>query len=231
MCFFKGNLARELGYIHDWHGTYWQKRYSSEEILDEAGLQDIFKYITQNTVKEGLVNHPKDWKGLHGYHQLVMGKKVSGPWIDRTGYYYSVKRREGKRIDDYTKEYFIKLSPPPLWSHLSKAEYKQMCIKLCAEANKEAMLHRKSKVPLGMKKVLSESVRKPRFTKRGKRPLCRTKCIKTLKAYQKMYFVFKARFQEVSADLRQAIRLGCDTASICFPEGGIPLFGGYYAPD
>ena len=49
--------------------------------------------------------------------------------------------------------------------------------------------------------------------------------------YQKLYSEFKARFQEISADLRQAIRLGCDTASICFPCGGVPLFGGGYSPD
>ena len=51
------------------------------------------------------------------------------------------------------------------------------------------------------------------------------------KAYQKLYFEFKAKFQEVSADLRQAIGLGCDTVSICFPNGGVPLFGGCYSPD
>ena len=58
MCHFKSNLARELGRIHDWHGSLWQNRYSSEEILDEEGLIEIFKYITENSVKEGLVNHP-----------------------------------------------------------------------------------------------------------------------------------------------------------------------------
>ena len=231
MCFFKGNLARELGHIHDWHGTLWQKRYSSEEILDEDGLREIFKYITQNSVKEGLVNHPKDWTGLHGYHQLVMGKKVSGPWIDRTAYYYSLQRREGKLMSEFTTEHHIRLVPPPLWAHLSKSQYKKLCMKLCAEATRDALLHRKSHTALGMKKVLSENVRKPRFTKRGTRPLCRTKCVKTLKAYQKLYFAFKAKFQEISADLRQAIRQGCDTASICFPIGGVPLFGGCYSPD
>ena len=79
--------------------------------------------------------------------------------------------------------------------------------------------------------VLSENVRKPRFTKRGTRPLCRTKCTETLKTYQKLYYEFKAKFQVVSADLRQAIRLGYDTASFCFPSGGVPLFGGCYHPD
>ena len=230
MCFFKGNLARELARIHNWHGTLWQKRYSSEEILDEESMIEVFKYITQNSVKESLVDHPKDWTGLHGYRQLVMGKQVSGPWIDRTGYYHSVQRREGKLISEFTSEHKIKLSPPPLWNHLSKPEYKQLCIKLSAEATRDALLKRKSKASLGMKMVLSENVRKVRFTKRGTRPLCRTKCIKTLKTYQKLYFEFKAKFQEVSADLRLAIRLGNDTASVCFPIGGVPLFGARFSP-
>ena len=231
MCFFKGNLARELGRIHDWNGTLWQKRYSSEEILDEAGLRDIFKYVTQNSVKEGLVDHPREWKGLHGYHQLVMKKTVSGPWIDRTGYYCAIQKREEVTLEEFTTEYEVKLTPPPLWSSLSKFEYYELCRQLSAEAIKEALRERKVDRAMGMKKILREHVFKTRFTKRGTRPLCRTKCIKTLKEYQKRYFEFKARFQEVSADLRQAIRLGCDTASICFPCGGVPLFGGCYSPD
>ena len=231
MCFFKGNLARELARAHDWYGTLWQKRYSSEEILDESGLIDIFKYITQNSVKEGLVDHPKYWTGLHGYHQLVMGKKVSGPWVNRTAYYHSLQRREGKLIGAFTSEHQIKLTPPPMWKYLSKSDYKQLCSKLSAEAIRDATLKRKSNTSLGMKMVLSERVRKTRLIKRGTRQLCRTKCGKTYKSYQKIYFEFKSKFQKVSSELREAIRLGCDTASICFPAGGVPFFGGRYSPD
>ena len=83
MCHFKSNLARELARVHDCHSTLWQGRYSSEEGQDEEGLTEIFKYITQNSVREGLVN-PSQRGGLHGYHQLVSGGEISGPWIDRT---------------------------------------------------------------------------------------------------------------------------------------------------
>ena len=231
MCFFKGNLARELARIHDWHGTLWQKRYSSEEILDEVGLREIFKYVTQNSVKEGLVDHPREWKGLHGYHQLVMKKSVSEPWIDRIGYYIAKQRREEVGLDDFTTEYEIKLTPPSFWSDFSLSEYNEWCRKLSAEAIKEALQERKVEQSMGMKKILREHVFKARFTKRGTRPLCRTKCVKTLKAYQKLYFEFKAKFQEVSADLRQAIQLGVETVDIRFPEGGVPLFGCRYSPD
>ena len=51
MCHFKGNLARELARVHNLHGTLWQKRYSSEEILDEKALEEVFKDITQNLVE------------------------------------------------------------------------------------------------------------------------------------------------------------------------------------
>ena len=231
MCYFKGNLARELARVHNWHGTLWQKRYSSEEILDKESLGEIFKYITQNSVKEGLVDHPKDWTGLHGYHQLVMGKKIVGPWINRTAYFHSVKRREGKPIEDFTTEYHIKLTPPPMWAHLSKGAYKKLCSQLSAEATRDALLKRGSKSSLGMRKVINETVKKSRFIKGGSRPLCRTKCIKMLKDYQAIYYEFKTKFQEVSADLRQAVRLGNETAFICFPFGGVPLFGGRYSPD
>ena len=56
-----------------------------------------------------------------------------------------------------------------MWTHLSKAEYKQLCSRLSAEAIRDAHLKRKSKTTLGMNIVLSENVRKPRFTKRGTR--------------------------------------------------------------
>ena len=230
MCHFKGNLARELGRIHDWHGPFWQKRYSSEEILDKTGLIEMFKYITQNSIKEGLVDHPRQWNGLHGYHQLVMGKKIIGPWINRTAYFHAIQRREKVTLKDFTKDYKLKLTPPPMWSKLSKIEYKALCKKLCYEAVQEAQSLRKGSA-MGMAKVLKERVRVDRFQKRSTRPLCRTKCIKTLKVYQTLYFTFRAQFQEASAKLRQAIYRGEEQLCICFPAGGVPLFGGRHNPD
>jgi REP element-mobilizing transposase RayT len=230
MCHFKGNLARELGRIHDWHGSFWKKRYSSEEFLDEAGLTEVFKYITQNSVKEGLVDHPRQWIGLHGYHQLVMGKKLIGPWINRTAYFHAIQRRENVTLKDYTRDYKLKLTPPPMWSHLSNIDYKSLCKKLCYEAIQEAQSLCKAQA-MGMAKVLKERVRVERFTKRSIRPLYRTKCIKILKAYQTLYFTFKAQFQEASAKLRQAIYRGEDQLCICFPVGGVPLFGGRHHLD
>ena len=45
-------------------------------------------------------------------------------------------------------------------------------------------------------------------------------------SYQKLYFEFKAEFQEVYSDLRQKIRINCDTVSMYFSKGGLPFLGG-----
>ena len=229
MCHFKSNVTRELARVHDWHGTLWQGRYSSEEILDEGGLKEIFKYITKNSVKEGLVDHPSQWSGLHGYHQLVSGEEVSGPWIDRTKLYWARKNWGEVTEADVTRHYSITLTPPPLWSYLRSGEYREFCRALCDEAIHEAQTQRE-RACMGMKRVLAQPVLKSRFTKHSTRPLCRTKCIERLKSYKDEYYAFKAQFQEASATLRAALYSGLTSVNVHFPWGGVPLFGGYVAP-
>ena len=77
-----------------------------------------------------------------------------------------------------------------------------------------------------MARVMGQETYRARFTKRSSRPLCRTKCIKRLKAFKDAYYAFKAQFQEASATLREAIANGVESICVRFPEGGVPLFGG-----
>ena len=204
MKYLKSNLTRELARIHEWTGPMWQSRYSSEEVLDEEGLTEIFNYITENSVKEGLVNHPSAWRDLHGYHQLVSQKAVSGPWIDRTEMYrakQSPLTRARATPAHFTTVYTITLTPPPLWETMGSDAYHQHCVDLAQGAIKSAQVKRKGK-SIGMARVLKERVYKARFVRRGQRPLCRTKCIDRLKSYKSEYFGFKARFQEAYRALR-----------------------------
>ena len=126
MCHFKSNLARELTRIHEWSGSLWQNRYSSEEILDEDALIEVFKYITENSVKEGLVDHPSEWSGLHGYHQLVESKSVNGDWIDRTGLYLASQRNKKVDPKEFTTVYEVHLGPPSEWSSMDKEDYQKL---------------------------------------------------------------------------------------------------------
>ena len=121
-----------------WQDWFWQKRYSIEEVLDEEGLTDIFKYITQNSVKEGLVEHPSQWAGLHGYHQLVEDREVSGPWVNRSDLYIARKRDKSLQESEFTSIFPVLLSPPPMWAEMSDSRYREHCEELCQEALPEA---------------------------------------------------------------------------------------------
>ena len=227
MKYLKSNLTRELARIHQWTGPMWQSRYSSEEILDEEGLTEIFNYITENSVKEGLVNHPSAWRGLHGYHQLVSQQSVIGPWLDRTGMYQARQNpltRAQATPANFTTVYAITVTPPPLWTDMSSATFQEHCARLAQRAVKNARTKRQGK-SMGMTRVLAENVYKSRFVKRGQRPLCRTKCIDRLKAYQALYFEFKVRFQEVYRGLRDGTLSGIPRLDLLFPSGGVLPLG------
>ena len=205
----------------------WQSRYSSEEILDEDGLVEVFKYITENSVKEGLVDDPGAWKGLHGYHQLVNQRVMSGPWLDRTGLYKAKQNPQTRSQaipENFTTVYSVNLTPPPLWEEMSEEEYHLHCVKLSEEAIKSAQMKREG-ASMGMARVLAEDVYKPRRVKHGQRPLCRTKCIELLKAYQAKYFSFKSMFEVAYQQLRDALLSGSSYLGVIFPSEGVSPLG------
>ena len=203
----------------------WGSRYASEEVLDEESLIDLIKYISQNSVKEGLVNHPSEWGGLHGCHQLLAQRVVRGPFIHRS----RLCREPGLTERDVTTYHEVRLEPPPMWESEGLEAYYERAAALCEEAIIEARQLRQGKA-MGMKRALQQRVFQARRAPQGTRPLCRTKCIELLKAFRERYYRFKYEFQEVSREVRRSIELGLPLPAVCFPEGGVPLFGRYTVP-
>lgn len=232
MCHFKGILSRELGRIHKWQGPLWQKRYSSEEILDEASLEELFRYITQNSVKEGLVDHPREWHGLHGYHTLIEGRTVTGRRLNRTKFYYAKVRAsirgDSVSASDYTSEYRLLLHPPPMWIKETTEQLKSRLKRLFDDGIQEGLGKRKSSA-LGMPAVLEQRIYEPRLMKPTPRPLCRSKCPESFKAYQVTYLIFKTKYKEASVALRRSLQRGEFPLQVHFPEGGIPIFCNRFA--
>ena len=117
-----------------------------------------------------------------------------------------------------------------MWRELSPDEYQALCRELSEEAIRDAQMLRKGRSPMGMKRVLAQKVFKARKAKSTTRPLCRAKCLERLKAYREAYFNFCVLFKEASAKLRAAVHSGAESVCVCFPEGGVPLFGGHVHP-
>jgi len=224
MKYFKSNLTRELARVHDWRGPMWQSRYANEEILDDDSLIEVFKYLTENSVKEGLVDHPRAWRGLHGFHQLVDQRDVFGPWIDRTGLFkarQNSRTRDQVKVEDFTTQYKVALKKPRIWSEMSDVEYRERCTTLCEEAIKSARLKRLGR-SMGMARVLAQSVLRKRKPKRGQRPLCRAKTVELLKVYRDKYWAFKRAFQAAYQHARDQVLKGLTLIEMVFPSGGVP---------
>ena len=225
MSLLKSKLTRELNRVHRRSGTLWGSRYASEEVLDEESVVGLMKYITQNSVKEGLVDHPSEWGGLHGCHQLLERRVVQGPFVHRTRLHQEPELTEA----EVTTYYEVRLEPPPMWEREGLEAYYKRAVTLCEAAIVEARELR-NREAMGMELVLQQEVFQQRRAPRGTRPLCRTKCRELLKVFRERYYRFKAEFQEVSRVVRRSIDLGLPLPALCFPEGGVPLFGRYVAP-
>jgi REP-associated tyrosine transposase len=51
-------------------GHLWQNRYEAADVITEGHLWEVFRYVPNNPVKGGLVQHPEDWP-WSGYRATV----------------------------------------------------------------------------------------------------------------------------------------------------------------
>jgi hypothetical protein len=84
MRYLQGNLAREVARLTGWEDKIWSRRYQAILVTDEEAAQvDRLKYLLENSCKEGLVDSPIHWPGVHCARALITGDRVEGTWFDR----------------------------------------------------------------------------------------------------------------------------------------------------
>jgi hypothetical protein len=78
-----GNLSKEVGgRLREWRGAFWERRYDGIVVSDEPAAQwSRLEYLLSNSVKEGLVESPLEWPGIHCARALVHGEKLEGYWF------------------------------------------------------------------------------------------------------------------------------------------------------
>jgi REP element-mobilizing transposase RayT len=94
MSFVNGNVAREIGRLHDWRQRFWGRRYRAIVVADDTAAVGRLRYILQNGCQEGLVDRPRDWPGVSAVRALTTGAEISGTWYDRTAEYNARVRGE-----------------------------------------------------------------------------------------------------------------------------------------
>jgi REP element-mobilizing transposase RayT len=220
MNYLNSNLAREAGRQVRWREKFWGRRYQAVLVSNEEAAQvSRLVYLLAHGVKEGLVDSPLDWPGVHGARELVEGKPVSGPWRDRT--LESRARRKGAPLvpSDFIVQEQLTLAPLPCWRSLDSADYRARVQTLIEEIEAWGRQRQEEtgSSPLGGEAVCRQDPHhEPNRMKKAPAPLVHAVAPEVRRALRQAYFTFRDAFQRAARQLRAGVR------DVVFPEGAFP---------
>jgi hypothetical protein len=93
MQYLRANLSRMVGRLVDWSGSFWERRYSAEPVLDDAALVGRLRYVLAHGVKEGLVERSARVAGAHVSAAVTGASEAAVPVVQLD----EVVGQEGKR--------------------------------------------------------------------------------------------------------------------------------------
>jgi hypothetical protein len=228
MGYFLSKLAREVGRLTGWREKIFGRRYQAIVIsFEEAAQIERLRYILANGTKEGLVERPGDWPGVHAVRALLGEGALEGIWIDRTQQYAA--RRRGKEHDakQFTTTEVLTLDPLPCWKHLDKKVMRARIAALLADIEAEAAAHRqKTGTPvLGRAAILRQHPHtQPRQSKKSPAPRFHAASREARRFLYRLYAEFVAQFREAAERLRAGDR-SAPFPPGCFPPA-LPFIGG-----
>jgi putative transposase len=220
MGYFASNLAREIARLTGWTDKIWARRYQAIVISDEEAAQTArFAYLLAHGVKEGLVEHAKEWPGAHCVRNLLDGEPIEGTWFDRTQ--ESSARIRGKTIHarQFATSETVILSPLPCWEHLSEGAIRERVAALVQKVEEEAAVSRAETASevLGAAAVrVQKAFDRPARPKRSPAPLIHAFARRVRRELYEAYHLFLAAFRDAADRLRSGDR------NARFPMGSFP---------
>jgi len=216
--YLKGNIARELGQLHDWKEKFWGRRYHSASIADsEPAITKRFFYVLSNSCKEGLVDSPLEWPGVTSAPALYRGENtLEGTWYDRTKE-YRARLRGAPKPEPSTET--VHLSPLPFLEGLSAERQRQFVVDAVRHVEEQTREQRRedARPSLGVRNILRQHPHDgPQTFKPSPAPLFHAS---TPQEYMEM----RAARETLTAAYRLAAeRLRKGERDVLFPAGSFP---------
>ncbi|MCK5689090.1 hypothetical protein KAI87_07465 [Myxococcota bacterium] len=128
--YIKREISRRIGKMQNKTGPMWEG-YTSLALPGPISEMASFRYIMKHGVKEGLVERPEEWPGLHSAKSVLTGKPLQGIWVDGTALSKALdqnKRRKKEnrksiKKEDFTKQVELRFHKLPHWESLSDKAY------------------------------------------------------------------------------------------------------------
>jgi hypothetical protein len=212
--YVNGNVARELGRLHDWTGPFWARRPRVIPILDDDAVIARLRYLLANGVKEGLVTSPREWAGASSTPGLLGDMTVDGVRIRR-----DLRSPAGAPLEERVA---LALTPIPPWAHLPPDELRRKHLALVESVEAEAHVS-----PAGMAAVAAQSPHdRPSAPERSSAPLCHASTPQGRSWFRTIYRAFVDAFCRAAQSLRNQV----STAPTPFPAGSFPRAARYVMP-
>jgi hypothetical protein len=174
-------------------------------------------HILRHGVKEGLVDRPQHWPGVHCAQALLAGTDLEGKWFDRTAEYEARRRGETIAAGRFATPERVVFSPLPCWSALDAAVYRERVRTLIDSLVAEGRRARNGRPVLGKKAILDQHPHdKPLHSDRSPAPAVHA-------ASKEIWILLRVAYWEFVAAFREAAhRLRCGDQLVRFPPGAFP---------
>ena len=217
---FLGNLARAVNRLRGRSGTFFERRYAAEPILDTEALHDRLVYVVTNPVKARLCERTSDWPGVVLFANGPQRHESSVSWVDRDALRNArgnAQRHSEALPQDpsFQVEGTLVVDPLPA-IHESGAAAVRASVEAREQALAEERVRGKQRT-LGPARIVAQSWHTaPESPKRSPRPLCHAVDPTLRAAFRSGFQSFVGLFREASELLR------CGLFHVSFPEWSFP---------
>jgi REP element-mobilizing transposase RayT len=219
MQFLLTNISKKIGKLVGWRGSFWQRRYSAEPILDDAALLGRVRYVLSHGVKEGLVRRCQDWPGLSCLPFMLDGRTRRFRWFNWTRRASGNSRRTNRALLDerWAEPEPLRLTPLPNAALQEPTGLRRFLKRAVKAIEKQAS--QKYRTFLGRLGVLRQRPRAtPPPVRSKQRPPCHTSIRGLLEAFLERYRGFADAYR------RASIRWRSGDSTALFPEAAIKPF-------
>ena len=218
MEYVAGNVAREVGRLHDWREKLWSRRYRSIVVSHEEDAQvGRLAYILGQGVKEGLVERPQHWPGVHCAQALLTGAELEGTWFDRAAEYEARRRGAAITYADFATSERVVFSPLPCWAMLEAEDYRERIAAIVRRVVEEGRDERAGRPVLGKRAILTQDPHnRPLHIDRSPAPAVHAASREIRVMLRAAYWRFADAFREAAQRLRRGEHL------VRFPAGAFP---------
>jgi len=203
MQFLLGNVARKVGWMTGWRGSFWERRFAAHPVLDDGALLERLHYILAHGVKEGLVRRCRSWPGLSCLRMLLRDRRRSFPWYCWTRRWGARTRSEGSERfhERWADQEHLSLAVLPAWTDLSRSRRARLILGMVA-----AIEHQWQRVydrVLGKKRLLAQHPQhRPVRPERSPGPRCHCSRSHDRLQYLELYGSYTERFSSASEKWR-----------------------------